>query len=116
MWPDLPKDEVRVPGDSNALHFGAFHGQTLIGVGSFFLNGASARLRKLATDPAFQGQGVASTLLAAAAKHLTAQGCSELWCDARVSATGFYERNNFQIEQDVFQKRGFDYVIARRSL
>ena len=116
MWPDLPKEAVVLPEDAEGLHFGAFLGEDLIGAGSFFFDDKRVRLRKLAVAEAHQGQNVATRLLSAAIKHLKAGGYESLWCDARVSASAFYERNGFCLSPDVFQKRGIDYVVAKRLL
>lgn len=116
MWPDLPREAVRVPGDDTALHFGAFSDGALLGVGSFFADGPRYRLRKLAVDRQAQERGIATQLLAFAMDNLRGLGAKEIWCDARVSATGFYERNGFALEETVFQKQGLDYVIARKRL
>ena len=120
MGPNGPKHHVHVPGDADALHSGALDGNTLVGVRSFFVDGtaksSSVRLRKLATEPAYQGRGVASQLIKTARQHLIERVCTELWCDARLSATPFYDCNGFELEQSVFRKNGLDYVITRLSL
>ncbi|MEO9897654.1 MAG: GNAT family N-acetyltransferase [Paracoccaceae bacterium] len=115
MWPDLPRSDVILPSDLTALHFGAFHDGTLVGVGSFFLEGQSCQLRKLAVEPQFQGKGAAGQLLTVAMQYLQTQGCTKIWCDARVSASAFYVRNGFQLGTRVFQKSGLDYVVATRE-
>ena len=116
MWPDHPLEALRLEGDDCALHFGAFFEARLVGVGSFFADGATCRLRKLAVDMDMQGKGVATDLLSYASDHLHAAGFTAIWCDARVSAIGFYERLGFACEADIFQKQGLDYVVARRAL
>ncbi len=116
MWPDKPKSHVVLPDDASATHFGSFVGGALIGVASFFPDGKVYRLRKLAVDEAFQSRGVASALIAHACGHLRELGSTQIWCDARVSARGFYARNGFKIEVGSFQKHGLDYVIARREI
>lgn len=116
MWPDRPKSHVILKGDATAIHFGGFMGETLIAVASFFPDDNRHRLRKLAVDDAFQGNGFASALLSHACDHLRQLGSTQIWCDARVSAVGFYTRNGFQIDGDVFEKHGLDYVIARRAI
>ena len=116
MWPDRPRSDVLLPGDQDALHFGAILSGTLIGVGSFFQDGAAYRLRKLAVEPAFQGKGIASTLIEVATQHLRTNGCTSIWCDARLSASEFYARIGFRLDPRVFQKNGLDYVVATLDL
>ncbi|MEP6021469.1 MAG: GNAT family N-acetyltransferase [Paracoccaceae bacterium] len=112
----MPRSDMILPSDLTALHFGAFHEGTLVGVGSFFQDAQSYRLRKLAVEPEFQGKGAAGQLLSVAMQHLQSRGCTKIWCDARVSASAFYARNGFQLGTKVFQKKGLDYVLATRDL
>lgn len=116
MWPNLPKQDVILPEDAFGLHYGAFLDHKLVGVGSVFIAGPKARLRKLAVEDRLQGRGIASHLLGCAFRALSAEGCTSVWCDARVSASDFYLRNGFSLSGQVFQKRGIDYVIASRDL
>lgn len=116
MWPDAPRTSVILQKDASALHIGAFMAGTLVAVGSFFPQDGSVRLRKLAVEDTFQGKGIASQLLDFAILQLQQDGHSQIWCDARVSALGFYRRNGFEIDPIVFQKQGLDYVIARKSI
>jgi len=116
MWPDRPKQDVMIPNDHTATHFGAFHNDNIIGVASFFPDGTSCRLRKLAVDQNFQGNGVASQIINTAITYLRKLGYIKIWCDARVSATEFYRRNGFAIETQVFQKRDIDYIKAAISI
>jgi len=116
MWPDRPRRDVILADDMKALHFGAFKNGQLVAVGSFFNDSGVVRLRKLAVEHEHQGNGIASTLLQAAIEDLRHEGCTRIWCDARVSASEFYLRNGFSLDARVFQKRGIDYVVASRVL
>lgn len=53
------------------------------------------RLRGMATDPGWRGRGVGSAVLEAGIDHVRSVGGSVLWCNARTSARGFYERAGF---------------------
>lgn len=116
MWPDAPRSSVILVQDSSALHIGAFSEDSLIAVASFFPDGKSVRLRKLAVEIRYQGKGVASRLLDFATLQLQRQGYEEIWCDARVSALGFYRNNGFKPDDRIFQKSGLEYVVAKRSI
>ncbi|MGB0958877.1 MAG: GNAT family N-acetyltransferase [Halocynthiibacter sp.] len=112
LWPDHPISHVKVKGDENALHIGAFAGGMHIGVGSFFYQGAQVQLRKLAVRPEIQGHGVGSRIVRFGAHVLRGQDINTLWCDARVSATGFYSALGFEIDPEVFLKSGVAYQKA----
>jgi GNAT superfamily N-acetyltransferase len=55
----------------------------------------SYQLRGMATHPHFHGAGYGAKILSACLDHVRDQGGYELWCNARVSASGFYERQGF---------------------
>ncbi|MEO0383666.1 MAG: GNAT family N-acetyltransferase [Pseudomonadota bacterium] len=116
MWPDKPLDHVKVPGDETALHLGAFDGEGLIGVASFFQESPGIRLRKLAVAPNYRGAGLGSDLVQEGAQLAREQGFTELWCDARQSARGFYEALGFKLDEATFEKSGLTYQIARLNL
>lgn len=111
LWPGKSLVECAVPGDAEGLHYGAFEGERLVCVASFFLLPAGeARLRKFATLPSHQRRGIGSRLLARACAELRAQGVERLWFDARVAAEPFYRRLGFAAEGRPFAKQGLDYL------
>lgn len=59
-------------------------------------------LRQMATAPDARGAGHGREVLAAAVGHVRAQGATVLWCDARESAAGFYERCGWHRHGEVF--------------
>lgn len=50
------------------------------------------RLRGMATDPEFQGQGAGSQLLVKGNEILSEKKVPVWWCNARISAAGYYEK------------------------
>ncbi|KZK87037.1 Acetyltransferase (GNAT) family protein [Pseudovibrio sp. Ad13] len=116
LWPDSPIERVMVPEDHQALHIGAFEEENLIGVGSFFFDLPSVRLRKLAVLPEKQGRGIGSSLIRFAANQPDLQKVDNIWCDARADAVSFYQRLGFKFEGDAFQKFGVSYLRARVEL
>lgn len=105
-----------MPGDETALHLGAFDGETLIGVASFFQEPPGIRLRKLAVAPNYRGAGLGSDLVREGAALAREQDFTELWCDARQTARGFYKAVGFALDGDTFEKSGLTYQIARLNL
>ena len=63
---------------------------------------AAWHLRQMATDPRHQGIGAGRAVLAAVVAHLEAAHADLLWCNARVSAQGFYEQAGFETFGEVF--------------
>lgn len=60
------------------------------------------RLRGMASDPAFQGQGLGSKLILEALVMLRQKNCDLIWFNARVSAEKFYEKLGFQKKDEIF--------------
>ena len=63
LWPEKSIDFCRVEEDDVGLHFGAFVDGELVCVASVFVSDNVARLRKFATSPEYQGQGIGSSVL-----------------------------------------------------
>ncbi|OIN59204.1 GNAT family N-acetyltransferase [Arsenicibacter rosenii] len=109
LWPDQPIDFVKVPDDESGLHYGAFLDERLVAVISLFRQNGEARFRKFATRPDLQGKGIGTALL----NHVLAEsrrlGARLIWCDARLSAAGFYRRFGMQPEGEVFCKGPIPY-------
>ncbi|SOE01088.1 GNAT family N-acetyltransferase [Blastococcus haudaquaticus] len=55
------------------------------------------QLRGMATDPALRGGGSGRAVLAAGLAAVSARGGDLVWCDARLSAAGFYVRTGFTV-------------------
>ena len=109
LWPDKPVSFSRVDGDETATHYGAFTDGMLVCVASIYLSEDSARLRKFATLPDYQGRGIGSKVLAKAIEQLKQQNIKRFWCDARTTATAFYQKFGLSVEGREFVKSGVSY-------
>ena len=112
LWPDKDLKDVVVTGDETALHIGAYDGALLVGVGSFFQDGTSARLRKLAVLPTHRKRGIGAGVIRQGVALMAEKGLQDLWCDARQDAFQFYTALGFKIEARVFLKKGIPYSKA----
>ncbi|MFM2668399.1 GNAT family N-acetyltransferase [Vibrio mediterranei] len=112
LWPDLPIESSLVEGDNGAIHIGASVGNKLVCVASIFIDGNQGRLRKFATLPDYQGQGIGSQVIEFVLNMLERQNIEVFWCDARESALDFYKRFGMVIEGDIFYKKGVAYKKA----
>ena len=90
-----------------SFHLGAFKDSKLVSVASFFYDRNPLfpdmhqyQLRGMATLPEFQGQGLSSELLSSAFPIIKQNFCTLLWCNARVTAIGFYEKVGFKKYND----------------
>lgn len=109
LWPDHPVEFSRVEGDESALHFGAYSGGELVCVLSLFEDGSSIRIRKFATRPDCQGQGVGTLMMRHALTQARMRGADRVWLSARASAMPFYERFGFAAFGEPALKQGQPY-------
>ena len=110
MWADKPFDEVKLPNDDIGLHFGLFKDDVLLSVISLFIEDYTAQFRKFATETAEQGRGYGAKLLTHLMEECINKNIKTLWCNARTSASEFYEKFGFEIVSDAWVKDGIEYV------
>ena len=109
LWPEKPIAFCKVEDDETATHYGYFIDNKLVCVASIFIDGASARLRKFATLPEYQGQGIGTQVIQQALKDLETKAVNYFWCDARESAAGFYEKFGMRPQGERFYKGDIPY-------
>lgn len=110
MYPDFPFDHIKLENDEEGLHFGLYIDHQLTSVVSLFRKGNDYQFRKFATRAIAQGSGYGSSLLAHLINHVKEKGALRLWCNARVSAAGFYERFGLEQTGPVFINDEIDFV------
>jgi len=118
LWPNKSPEFCRVEGDHSALHYGIEMADELVCVGSVYIGAEknSARLRKFATLPAFQKQGLGSCLLQKMLDDCRQRGLAVFWCDARESAIVFYQRFGLAPQGERFYKEDEPYFKMRIDL
>lgn len=112
---DLKKAKFESDEDEDiSFHLGAFIESKLVSVASFYYERNTLfqdlhqyQLRGMATLPEFQGQGLSSELLKMAFPIIKQNFCTLLWCNARTTAIGFYEKVGFQkFDENIFDIEG----------
>jgi GNAT superfamily N-acetyltransferase len=110
LRPGLGVDTARFPEDNlkSTLHYGFFHqGNICVCLTLLFssIDGQNAwQLRGMATDSEVQGMGFGSQLIQFAAKDALAEGYSNIfWCNARLAAVPFYQKNGWEIISPIFK-------------
>ncbi len=126
LRPGRPYEETRFALDEldDAYHAGAFREERLVGIISLYpesrdgsLRQGDWRIRGMAVLPEEQGKGLGARLLEAAVEHARSHGARSVWCNARTSALGFYERAGFSVEGDEFDIPGIGpHYVLKRSL
>ena len=116
MYPHLPFDAIKLPADPDGIHFGLYAADWLSSVVSLFNDGDDYQFRKFATLEKHQGKGYGSLLLDYVIAFVRQEGGKRIWCNARTSATGFYEKFGFQSKDEYFSEQGVDFVIMELHL
>jgi GNAT superfamily N-acetyltransferase len=106
----LPVEAAHFDGDHEPTtrHAGVFDGNNAaVGCATMVLNTWQVepawQLRGMATDEAWQGHGLGRALLDYVTELALATSATRLlWCNARVPALAFYERQGWQIVSDEF--------------
>jgi GNAT superfamily N-acetyltransferase len=116
MWPTKPIDFIRVEGDEEGLHYGLSLNGLTISVVSVFYGDNDMQFRKFATLIDFQGKGYGSLLLNHIIGEAEEKGVSRIWCNARQSKAGFYEKFGLHQTLQTFEKDGIEFVVMERRL
>ena len=130
LRPGQPIEASVYPGDDAATtqHWGALVQPELVAIASRYpepLPASAAqvapatsscwRLRGMAVNPRFQGQGYGRQLLKHCLRAVAQQGGEVLWCNARSAAVGFYRAAGFETVGEEFSIPGIGphYVMWR---
>lgn len=95
------------------VHPGAFSGERLVGVASLLpetpegeIQTRQWRIRGMAVESDQRGRGCGHQLLEACLHAARTRGGTRVWCNARTTAAGFYDRHGFRVEGDAFSLPG----------
>jgi GNAT superfamily N-acetyltransferase len=99
---------------SDTRHFGAFEARgagRCVGCASYMRSDMGAepayQLRGMAVAPGLQRRGIGAALLAYAESQIVAETrVRSFWCNARIAAVGFYERQGWRAAGGVFEIEG----------
>lgn len=116
MWSGKSFDDIKLSNDNIGLHFGLFKDEILLSVVSLFIENDSAQFRKFATEIIEQNKGYGAKLLEHLIQECIERKVKTLWCNARTSGIGFYEKFGLAIVSDAWVKDGIEYVKMSRNL
>ena len=114
--PELPLSEIKLEEDDSGIHLGLFHDNKLITVVSLFEYGYELQFRKFATDSNYQRMGFGKQMLAYILEYAREKRFKKVWCNARSSASKFYQIFGFKETDKTFSKNGIDYIIMELKL
>lgn len=100
------------PGDRDpdTLHAACYHGDVVVGCATLIVshweNRPARQLRGMAVEVEYQKLGIGRALLEFVEQACIEEGNLILWCNARGTAVGFYERASWQLASDAFDVEG----------
>ncbi|MBK9202859.1 MAG: GNAT family N-acetyltransferase [Candidatus Obscuribacter sp.] len=120
LRPGLPFETTIFEGDDEptAYHVAAFKDDEIVGVGTMIKRPWTGKDSEIAADKdAYQvrgmavsdrsrGTGAGKLVLDALETEASALGVRTIWCNARASAAGFYQKAGWQIAGDMFEIPG----------
>ena len=115
MAPNRSFDAIKLPKDEEGLHFGLFEDNKLISVISLFMKKDNAQFRKFATEISEQNKGYGSILLNHIIEESIKNNVKNLWCNARLTALGFYEKFGFRAVSETWIDNEIKYVKMEKS-
>ena len=112
LRPGLPRALAMFPGDSDpsTRHFAAEHDGAIVGCVTLRLsdwnNEPAWQLRGMAVAPLHQRRGIGAQLVAVMERSIRESPADVprlLWCNARVPAVAFYERQGWDVASREFE-------------
>ena len=107
----------------HTFHLAAFEGGEIVGVASFMREpmpgreGVLAwRLRGMAVDERLRGRRVGQRIVDRGIELTREAGGELLWCNARATAVGFYERMGWAAVGEYFEEHGLPHVVMWRAV
>ena len=116
MYPGKDPALARLENDAAGMHIGLYKEDELVAVVSIFINGGELQFRKLATKKIFQRNGYASRLLREVESIASKHNCHTIWCNARKSATGLYNKLGMVETGEPWIKNDISYIVMKKEI
>ena len=102
--------------DEEALHVVAVEAGRLVGTCRLLIDGAVARLGRMAVEPDVRGRGVGMAVLREAERRARQAGAVSLRLHAQTSVEKLYARGGFVRYGEPFVEEGIDHVGMEKPL
>ena len=116
MYPAEPIDFVKLENDPVGIHLGLYEDEVLVSVISLFEDDGSVQFRKFATAVSRQNRGFGTKLLEHVMDWAQRNGKKGIWCNARLSATGMYEKFGMRPTGASREKWGIEFIKMEKQL
>ncbi len=114
----VPREEEPDELDAGALHLLALDagGERPVGTLRLLLNGADARIGRVAVEADRRRRGIASQMLETALARARSEGASSVRLAAQIVAAALYQQVGFAVESEPFEEAGIRHVWMGRRL
>lgn len=103
--------------DAEAIHIVAIDdGRRVVGTCRLVLDGETARLGRMAVEPAQRGRGVGRAVLDGAERRARLAGATRMALHAQVSAASLYAQAGYAPYGDAFVEEGLDHISMEKML
>lgn len=116
MYPELSLEAVKLPQDAAGTHLGLYQEETLCSVISLFEQDGALQFRKFATRNALQGKGYGTRLLQHVFERAKEKGLKKIWCNARTTAIGLYQKFGMEPYGATWEQHGHRFVKMQIEL
>lgn len=106
---------VKLPKDSTNIHFGYKVNEVVVAVITIEAIQNVYQFRKFATLPNHQQKGIGSKLLNEVLGWMQVQGAKSVWCNARKSATEFYQKFGMFEDGEVYTKNNIQFIKMKKE-
>lgn len=107
----------------DTFHIGAFHNNELVGIATLIKNDfkhlsqfRAYQLRGMAVDDTLQNSGIGTLILTFIHKLSSKKDIDLVWCNARLKALNFYNKNGYITVGEAFDipQIGLHYVMYKK--
>lgn len=116
MYPGETVEFVKLDDDIAGIHLGLYQDDRLLSVISLFERDDAVQFRKFATIVREQGKGYGTRLLQYVMVWAAKNQKKIIWCNARLSATGLYEKFGMKQTGDSWAKYGIEFIKMQKQL
>jgi phosphoribosylformimino-5-aminoimidazole carboxamide ribotide isomerase len=116
MYPGETLEFVKLEDDDKGFHFGLYVAGRLVSVISVFERNNVIQFRKFATDVSLQGRGYGTRLLEFVMNWAVSHNKKSIWCNARITATGMYQKFGMQPVGPGWEKYGIEFIKMEKQL
>ena len=102
--------------DDEALHVIALDGTRVVGTCRLVLDGATAKLGRMAVEPPARGRGIGTALLDGAEREARTAGAGRIALHAQAHARELYARAGFAERGEHFEEAGIEHVLMEKLL